>query len=218
MVKGYVENGKFKFKGTFDFGYIGLFKDDQIGVCCDCSDVKDEWCDELSKKLDIDNCTAEEIAAFLTERMNDAEKIIQKNVQKVNDSFLECVYYGMEGCGREFWEREELRIPGFDYDDPDFYFYAFPEDGTNNDYEHLGLKRPPEGSYRSEDGFEAYLRTYKPMFNLDNLIRGIKPEYVCLHNDSISFQCSDIYDYALLCAAYDMVDLNDLSFTDWHNY
>ena len=29
MVKVYVEGGQFKVKGTFDFGYIGLYKDDQ---------------------------------------------------------------------------------------------------------------------------------------------------------------------------------------------
>ena len=33
------------------------------------------------------------------------------------------IYDDMKGCSREFWEREELRVPGFDYDDPDFNFY-----------------------------------------------------------------------------------------------
>ena len=41
MVKVYVEDGQFKVKGTFDFGYIGLYKDDQISVDCDCSDIYD---------------------------------------------------------------------------------------------------------------------------------------------------------------------------------
>ena len=34
MVKVYVEDGKFMVKGTFDLGYMGLYKDDMISVDC----------------------------------------------------------------------------------------------------------------------------------------------------------------------------------------
>lgn len=218
MVNVYVDDGQFKVKGTFDFGYIGLYKDDQIGFNVDCSDIRDEWDSVYEMDKAAGGCTNGQIAAYLEKRINEAEKKIQSNIRYINDQFLEHVYDDMDAVGNEFWEREELRVPGFNYDDPDFYFYSFPQDSTNNDFEHMGLPKPFDGSYRHEDGFEAYLRTYKPMFNLDNFINGIEPEHVCMHEDSISFQCSDKFNWQIICAAYDVVDLEDLSFSDWHNY
>ena len=41
MVTVSVADGEFKFKGTFDLGYIGFFKDDQIEIMEDCSDIRD---------------------------------------------------------------------------------------------------------------------------------------------------------------------------------
>ena len=82
---------------------------------------------------------------------------------------------------------------------------------------HFGMEEPNDGTVK-KDSFEEYLRKYRPMFNLDNFIGGIEPEHVCLQQDSISFQCSDKFNWALICGAYDVIDLDDLSFSDWHNY
>ena len=207
MVTVSVADGEFKFKGTFDLGYIGFFKDDQIEIMEDCSDIRDEWYDELSEVMDVDTCTDEEIAAFLADRMNEAEKKIQAHIGEINDTFLYHVYDDMEACGNEFWEHEELTVPGFDYDDPEFDFYETPEEAIAAN----------DGTVK-KDSFEEYLRKYRPMFNLDNFIGGIEPEHVCLQQDSISFQCSDKFNWALICGAYDVIDLDDLSFSDWHNY
>ena len=214
MVTVYVENGQFKVKGTFDFGYIGLYKDDQISIDADCSDIRDEW-DSVYEMTEKGEVTDEEIAAYLTDKINMAEDKIQSNIRMINNEFLYRIYDDMDGCGREFWEREELRVPGFDYDDPDFNFYNICF--NSNGYTSYGIGEPNDGSVQKED-FEASLREDGYMFNLDNFIKGIEPEGICLHEDSISFQCSDIYDNALICAAYDVIDLDDLKFTDWHNY
>ena len=55
MVKVYVENGEFVVKGTFDFGYLGLYKDDQLGINCSCAEIRDEWDSiyELTKDNDF---------------------------------------------------------------------------------------------------------------------------------------------------------------------
>ena len=214
MVTVYVEDGKFKVKGTFDMGYIGLYKDDQISIDADCSDIRDEW-DSVYEMTEKGDVTDEEIAAFLTDKLNMAEDKIQTNIRMINNEFLYRIYDDMDGCGREFWEREELRIPDFDYDDPDFNFYSLSFDGDG--YTGYGQGEPNDGSVPKGD-FEESLRRVGYMFNLDNFIKGIEPEHICLHEDEISFQCSDIYDNALICAAYDRIQLDDLSFTDWHNY
>ncbi|MBQ3919956.1 MAG: hypothetical protein II695_09800 [Oscillospiraceae bacterium] len=214
MVKVYVEDGQFKVKGTFDFGYMGVYKDDLISVDCDCSDIRYEWDSvyEMTKESDV---TDEDIAAYITGRFNEAEEKIQKNIRMINSDFLYHIYDDMKGCSREFWEREELRVPGFDYDDPDFNFYRIPLGASG--YKGYGVGKPNDGSVEKSD-FEASLRENAPMFNLDNFIKGIKPESMVLSANYISFQCSDIYNWALICGAYDRIDLRDLSFTDWHNY
>ena len=217
MVTVSVADGEFKFKGTFDLGYIGFFKDDQIEIMEDCSDIRDEWYDELSEVMDVDTCTDEEIAAFLADRMNEAEKKIQAHIGEINDTFLYHVYDDMEACGNEFWEHEELTVPGFDYDDPEFDFYETPKEAIAAGCTHFGMEEPNDGTVK-KDSFEEYLRKYRPMFNLDNFIGGIEPEHVCLQQDSISFQCSDKFNWALICGAYDVIDLDDHSSSDWHNY
>jgi hypothetical protein len=133
----------------------------------------------------------------------------------INNDFLYHIYTDMDGCGNEFWEREELRVPGFDYDDPDFYFYNISFDCEG--YSGYGKGEPNDGSVEKDD-FEASLREKAPMFNLDAFIKGIKPESISLGDGHIEFQCSDIFDWTLICAAYDWIELDDLRFTDWHNF
>lgn len=214
MVKVYVENGEFVVKGTFDFGYLGLYKDDQLGINCSCAEIRDEWDSiyELTKDNDL---TDEEIAMYLTMRFNEAEEKIQKHIHLINCDFLYHIYSDMDGCGREFWEYEELRVPGFNYDDPDFYFYDISFDCEG--YSGYGVGDPNDGSVEKDD-FEDSLRKKGWMFNLDAFIKSIVPESCVLGDDEISFQCSDKFQWALICAAYDRINLKDFSFTDWHNF
>ena len=41
---------------------------------------------------------------------------------------------------------------------------------------------------------------------------------VYVENGEFKVKGTDIYNHALICGAYDRVDLNDLRFNDWHNY
>ena len=84
MVKVYVEDGVFKVKGTFDLGYIGLYKDDMISVDSDCANIRDEW-DSIYEMSQNGECTDEDIAAELTKRFNEAEAKIQKNIRMINN-------------------------------------------------------------------------------------------------------------------------------------
>ena len=56
------------------------------------------------------------------------------------------------------------------------------------------------------------------MFNLDAFIKNIVPESCVLGDDEISFQYSEKFQWALICVAYDRINLKDFSFTDWHNF
>ena len=219
MVKVTAENGGFKVEGTFDFGYIGLYRDDQIEISDSAEEIREEW-ECVSEALDTENCTDDDIAAFLTDRLNGIEERIQKNIIQINNEFLYNVFDDMEACGREFWEVPELTVPEFmpeDLNDPDYNFYDYPEKLKRPVYKGFISGLPNDGSVKKGD-FEWYLRKFKPMFNLDNFIAAIKPEHVHLSSRHISFQCSDKYNFALICAAYDQLDLKDLCFTDWHNY
>ena len=64
---------------------------------------------------------------------------------------------------------------------------------------------------------ESTLRELYPMFNFDAFIKCIVPENICFFDTDISFQCSDGFDNAILCGAYDNLD-EELRFTDWHNF
>lgn len=216
MVNVYVEDGSFKVQGTFDLGYMGLYKDDMIEILDSCEEIRYEWDSiyELTQKGEVSD---DDIAAYLTERINALEKKIAPNISQLNDTFLWHVYDDMKGCGNRFWEHEELTVPGYDYSvyDGDENFYApvqMEDDGLT-----FGQDKPNDGSVK-KSSFEAYLRKYKPQLNLDNFIKGITPESMGVTDNYISFQCSDIYNTALICGAYDKIDQTDLRFTDWHNY
>ena len=65
---------------------------------------------------------------------------------------------------------------------------------------------------------ESMLRAFFPMFNFDCFLGNIIPETIGLDDGEISFQCSDDFDCAILCGAYAVIDGEDLSFSDWHNF
>lgn len=214
MVKVIAENGEFKVEGTFDMGYIGLFKDSQMEIMTTYAEPREWQC--VTEALDTESCTDEDIAACLTEHLNELEKRVQANIKHINDEFLYRIYDMMTGCSNEFWDHEELTVKEFMPEDEDIDIY---DDIIAADEEHLGYceEEPNDGSVEKPD-VEAFIRKYMPMFNLDNFINGIVPEGLCFGDGSFSFQCSDKFDYALACSAYDEIEEEDLSFTDWHNF
>lgn len=210
MVKVYADNGKFRVEGTFDFGYMGLYKDEKINLRDGFEDVK-EW-DCLDKPLETEN----DAAAFLTYYINVLEKKIQANIKLINDEFLYYVFDDMAQPCIEFWEHKKLTVPEFMPDEPGYELYDEPNKAMIEFSKNYPAGEPNDGSIQKPD-VEAFLRKIMPMFNWDELIRGIVPEYLSIKENRVAFQCSDSCDGTILCAAYDQLD-EELCFTDWHNH
>ena len=154
MVKITAVNGGFKIEGSFDFGYMGLYKDDQIEIIDSCEEVR-EWDLIEEEGPDAESCSDDELAEFLTGYMNALEQKIQKNIIKVNDNFLYNVFDDMYSCGNEFWEHKELVVPEFMPEEPDIDEIYRAAD---------------EHDISQAKDVEAYIREYLPLFNMDNFI------------------------------------------------
>ena len=61
------------------------------------------------------------------------------------------------------------------------------------------------------------LTSYEEQLNNAASILPAPAENICFFDTDISFQCSDGFDNAILCGAYDNLDA-ELRFTDWHNF
>ena len=78
MITIQIQNKEVKVQGTFNMGYMGVYKDDDILAWAGDSleDIK-LW-DILSDNLDMEHCTNEDIARFLTDYFNEFEKRYSK--------------------------------------------------------------------------------------------------------------------------------------------
>lgn len=206
-----LEDGELVVTGSFNFGYIGTFTDEEIEIIDTLEEIR-EW-DIVEDNLDED-CTDDELIAFLNKYFNEFAEKIEKNIENINNTFLLHVFSGMADCGLDFWEIEDLYLEDKDpYDDTEEIYDAVA--GKLNELcEHL--ETPNDGSVKKPQ-IEKSLRELFPMFDFDTFLENIIPESVGLQDGEISFQCSDDFDSSILCGAYDVLD-EELCFTDWHNY
>lgn len=200
--------------GEFNFGYMGIYKDEQIEIYGDISEIR-EW-DIVEEHFDSD-FTDEQLADFLTEYFNAFEAKIQANIKQINDNFLLDAYEWAEGTGNEFWEVPEITNNEYLPEDmTDFDPYTFYEETWKimDEYEN----KPNDGSIQKTD-VEKFIREKLPLFNLDAFLAGIVPECMSFSDGSVTFQCSDSIDFEhkILYSAYDELDEN-LVFCDWHNF
>ena len=213
MIDIKINDGKFNISGTFDFGYMGLYKDEQINFYTEVEDAK-KWDIVGSRKFENDN----EFAAFLTEYYNNFEKKIQENIKQVNDNFLQRIICEFNAVGAFFWEIDEIaikeNIPEEAEEDYSVIYEPYDEQLTKIEDEFY--ETPNDGSIEKTD-VEAFIRESFPMLDLGRLIKGVVPEYLGFYDGYVSFQCSDDFGAQVLCGAYDEVDEN-LTFTDWHNF
>lgn len=213
MIKIKVINGEIKINGTFDFGYMGVYKDDQISIYSNLQEIKN-W-DIITSRLDVTNCSDDEIADCLTAYYNEFEKRVQQNRKQVNDNFLLNIMADMEACGCPFWEIEEITVKDALPSDPDEEVYQ-PHWDRMTELKKEYDETPNDGTVEKTD-IEATLKQLFPMLNLDKLVENIIPESLGLSDGRVSFQCSDNFGEQILCSAYDDLD-EQLTFTDWHNF
>ena len=217
MVKVIAQDGKFKVEGTFDFGYAGLYRDGQISLNTGYGEIREWEC--VGDALDTATCTDDEIASFPTAHINELEQKVQSNIKALNDDFLLSVFSDMEGPAIEFWEHEQLTVPEFmpQVDDPEEYYSVYDSaSAAVQDYFKRCREAKQEGRVETTD-VEALLRQNMPMFNWDNFLKSIVPEYLDFNDESLSFQCSDNLGGVILCGAWCEFD-EDLNATDWHNF
>lgn len=125
----------------------------------------------------------------------------------------------MVDCGNEFWDIEgaylKEKMPNCQeeaYSEVIYEPYWKEMSALYDEYDGT----PNDNSLQKTD-VEARLREMFPMFNMDALIQGVRPESLTLNGKLFSFQCSDSWNYQIMCGAYDELDEN-FAFTDWHNF
>ena len=104
MVTVTIEDGKFVIHGSFDFGYMGVYHDDEILILRTPAEVC-KW-ETASAALDTKTCSDDDIAAFLTEHLNAWEEKVRLNKKRINDNFLVRIFEDLEACAYPFWETE----------------------------------------------------------------------------------------------------------------
>lgn len=200
--------------GSFNFGYMGIYKNEQIEIYGDIDEIR-KW-EIVAEHFDSD-FTDEQLADFLTEYLNNFEAKIQANIKQVNDNFLILAYEWAEGTGQTFWEAPEITNAEYLPEDmTDFDPYTFCEETWKiiDEYDNM-----PNDSTLQKTDVEKFLREKMPLLNLDAFLAGIVPECMSFIDGRVSFQCSDSIDFEhkILCSAYDELDEN-LVFCDWHNF
>ena len=214
MIKIYLEDGELKVKGSINLGYIGTFEDSEIEIDDDLEDIRD-W--DIIEDNYNPECTDDELISYLNVYFNTFIEKIEKNIDNINGEFLLQVFTDMDNSEINFMEidglfDEEKLLYGNEEDIAEIYNPVRTGLNSLSPY----LETPNDGSIH-KGHIESTLRSFYPMFNFDYFLENIVPECIGLGDGEISFQCSDKFDNAILCGAYDVLD-EDLAFSDWHNF
>ena len=209
-----LEDGEINIQGTINLGYIGTFTDDEIEINDTLEEIR-EW-EIVQDNLDED-CSEEELIAFLNRYFNEFADKITRNIDNINGTFLLQTLTDMECYEIDFMVIDELfledKLP-YGNEEDIAELYNFARDGMRSLVPYL--ESPNDGCI-PKGHIEALLRSFFPAFDFDCFIANIVPEVVTLCDGSIAFQCSDAFDEAILCGAYAELD-EELCFTDWHNF
>jgi len=222
VVKVLFKDNKFKIEGSFDLGYIGLYKNDNINLDVSYDCVIDRIIEEImsweayEKKHGNKKITNNEMAVFLTEHINQFEKKVQKNIKQINDTFLWYIFEFISSTTLfdEFLNYDELIVKEFMSDNyKEFYDKATSLLDGVRDEEFYDTAN--DGSIEKTD-IEDLIRKRLPMINLDAFLDGIISTSIDI-GDTITFECGDKFDCSFLCSAYAFIDEN-LCFCNWDNF
>lgn len=220
MIEVICVDGVFKAKGSFSLGIAGTFVNEDFDGEAIAFD--EDMLDEILEDSDflepfIESDDPDEIAKGLAEYYNQKEREAAESIKQINGCILYHLFEDMEMRGYPFWEIEGAVLPGYleNHSKDEYNNIVYKTDGNISGlYEYFDGK-PNNGTIEKPD-VEALVRKLYPMFNLDGFIKSIKPEYLHLNGEYISFQFSDGWGARIACAAYDELD-EDFTSTDWHN-
>lgn len=230
MIEVKVVNDEFVIKGSFALGIAGTYVNEEFGSdrieILDTFEEVVEGCTEdgycwgiLRGYLKEKELTKENVAQAISDYYNDLEKKVQACIKQINSNLLIRVFENMIGCGLGFWDVEGAYIKE---KMPNCIEEAYHEVMYEPHWEEIDklyaeYDGTPNDNSQEKTDVEVRLRELFPMFNMDGLIAGVQPEMLSLKGKYISFQCSDSWNYEIMCSAYDRLD-EKFCFTDWHNF
>ena len=200
-----VEDGEYVIKGSFDFGYIGTYKDAQI-------QMGDEvW--ELVEDTIGEDCSDEELGAFLTQYFNDFAERIAKNIHIINGMFLLRLFRNMEKRALDLREMEDLYLADQDPYDETVDIYEAVKDKVKEFEKNIRI--PMDDS--DEEALTANdFKAIFPMFDFDKFLENIVPVTVTFDNGTIAFHCAETFGSMLSHHSYDVLN-KELRFTKWES-
>lgn len=200
-----VEDGEYIIKGSFDFGYIGTYKDAQI-------QMGDEvW--ELVEDTIGEDCSDEELGAFLTQYFNDFAERIAKNIHIINGMFLLRLFRNMEKRELDLREMEDLYLAEQDPYDETVDIYEAVKDKVKEFEKNI---RIPQSDSNEEVLTANDFKAIFPMFDFDKFLENIVPVTLTFDNGAIAFHCAETFGSTLSHHSYDVLN-KELRFTKWES-
>lgn len=200
-----VEDGEYVIKGSFDFGYIGTYKDAQI-------QMGDEvW--ELVEDTIGEDCSDEELGAFLTQYFNDFAERIAKNIHIINGMFLLRLFRNMEKRELDLREMEDLYLADQDPYDETVDIYEAVKDKVKEFEKNI---RIPQSDSNEEVLTANDFKAIFPMFDFDKFLENIVPVTLTFDNGTIAFHCAETFGSTLSHHSYDVLN-EELRFTKWES-
>lgn len=200
-----VEDGEYVIKGSFDFGYIGTYKDAQI-------QMGDEvW--ELVEDTIGEDCSDEELGAFLTQYFNDFAERIAKNIHIINGMFLLRLFRNMEKRELDLREMEDLYLADQDPYDETVDIYEAVKDKVKEFEKNI---RIPQSDSDEEVLTANDFKAIFPMFDFDKFLENIVPVTLTFDNGTIAFHCAETFGSTLSHHSYDVLN-EELHFTKWES-
>ncbi|MEE0995830.1 MAG: leucine-rich repeat protein [Paludibacteraceae bacterium] len=200
-----VEDGEYVIKGSFDFGYIGTYKGAQI-------QMGDEvW--ELVEDTIGEDCSDEELGAFLTQYFNDFAERIAKNIHIINGMFLLRLFRNMEKRELDLREMEDLYLADQDPYDETVDIYEAVKDKVKEFEKNI---RIPQSDSNEEVLTANDFKAIFPMFDFDKFLENIVPVTLTFDNGTIAFHCAETFGITLSHHSYDVLN-EELRFTKWES-
>ena len=223
MIQVTIKGEEYSVKGTFDFGYIGLFRDKQIDLYNLEESVlvpeeyrEGELWDRAAKTFGINGTSDEAVSEALTLYINNFEAKVQKHIREINNNLIAKMAEQWEDCGTPFWEAsDKLFLP-----ERMAEFEAIHEtdefDSTISRIVVNYIDKPNNGTKEKIDA-EAAMRRLFPQFDWDKFLSNMKPHCVCPEfNGNMGFCINDGFGSHIFCSAVAELD-DELRFLHWDN-
>lgn len=194
MIKLTEKNNRGTLSGSLNMGYMGVFSDELI-------ELDDDYRDDIEARV----ISLEEVQ----NTVNALEKNIQKHINNINNVFLLNAMDDMIDSGYEYWN-----VEGFGSEPLEEEWNNFTEQIGKWHYEYFDAAN--DGSQGIIPDVEKFIRESLPSFDLDFMLRHIKPECLFITPDSFAVQFTSDFEGGLFVSAYTEI-MDDLSLTDWTN-